>query len=329
MTRFQAFVVEQEGDETRTQVKMLSMEDLPEGDVTIRAAYSSVNFKDGLATMPQGGIVKQYPFIPGIDVAGTVVESKDERFEEGDFVLVTGYGLGVSQFGGFSEYVRVPGDWIVHLPEGLTLKEAMAIGTAGFTAALSIQKLEQHGLTPDQGEVLVTGASGGVGSLAVAMLSKRGYHVVASTGKSEEHEFLRALGAKEILTREDVSPEQIRPLNRTRWAGVVDPVGGNTLAHALSTTQYGGVVAVSGMTGGASFPGNVYPFILRGVQLIGIDSVYCPMEERVALWKRLGMDLKPDLLLEQIGRVTTLAHLSSVIDLILEGKLRGRMIVAL
>lgn len=329
MTKFQAFVVEHEGEEIRSQVKILSIDDLPEGDVTIRAAYSSVNFKDGLATLKNGGIVRQYPFIPGIDVAGTVVDSKDSRFKEGDFVLVTGYGLGVSHFGGFSEYVRVPGDWVVHLPQGLTLKEAMAIGTAGFTAALSVQKLEQQGLTPDKGEVLVTGASGGVGSVAVAMLSKLGYHVVASTGKTAEHEFLRQLGAKEILLREDVSPEKIRPLNKSRWAAVVDPVGGNTLAHALSTMKYGGAVAVSGMTGGAAFPGNVYPFILRGVSLIGIDSVECPMKERQALWERIATDLKPELLLDEIGRVTTLAKLPNVIDSILQGKVRGRMIVAL
>ncbi|WP_314584136.1 acryloyl-CoA reductase [Paenibacillus terrigena] len=329
MTRFQAFVVDKQDEEVITQVKTLTMEDLPAGDVTIRAAYSSVNYKDGLATLLNGGIVNQYPFIPGIDVAGTVVESKDERFEEGDFVLVTGYGLGVSHFGGYSEYIRVPGDWIVHLPEGITLKESMALGTAGFTAALSIHKLEQHGLRPDQGEVLVTGATGGVGSLAVAMLSKIGYHVVASSGKTEEHDFLRKLGAKEILSREDVSPEQIRPLSKARWAAVVDPVGGNTLAHALSTTKYGGAIAVSGMIGGAGFPGNVYPFILRGVQLIGIDSVYCPMDERIAIWKRLGSDLKPDLLLEEIGRVTTLAHLSHELKIILQGKQRGRLIVAL
>lgn len=329
MTKFQAFVVEHEGEEIRSQVKILSIDDLPEGDVTIRAAYSSVNFKDGLATLKNGGIVRQYPFIPGIDVAGTVVDSKDSRFKEGDFVLVTGYGLGVSHFGGFSEYVRVPGDWVVHLPQGLTLKEAMAIGTAGFTAALSVQKLEQQGLTPDKGEVLVTGASGGVGSVAVAMLSKLGYHVVASTGKTAEHEFLRQLGAKEILSREDVSPEKIRPLNKSRWAAVVDPVGGNTLAHALSTMKYGGAVAVSGMTGGAAFPGNVYPFILRGVSLIGIDSVECPMKERQALWERIATDLKPELLLDEIGRVTTLAKLPNVIDSILQGKVRGRMIVAL
>lgn len=329
MITFRALVVDKNEEGTLLDVRSLTLNDLPEGDVTIRAAYSSVNFKDGLATIENGNIISNYPFIPGIDVAGTVIDSKDERFEEGDFVLVTGFGLGVSSFGGFSEYVRVPADWVVKLPEGITLKEAMAFGTAGFTAALSMSQLEKHGLTPDRGEVLVTGASGGVGSLAVAMLAKKGYDVVASSGKEEEYEFLRSLGAKEVISREAVCPEKIRALGKTRWAGAVDPVGGNTLAHVLSTTKYGGAVAVSGMTGGASFPGNVYPFILRGVQLLGIDSVYCPMEERVALWERMATDLKPDLLLESIGRVTTLAHLPEVLNQILKGKLRGRMIVVI
>lgn len=218
MDHFKALVVNKTETDFSVKVQTISMNDLPEGDVVIKVAYSSVNYKDGLASIPNGKIVKSYPFVPGIDLAGTVVSSKDPRFKEGDEVIATSYEIGVTHYGGYSEYARIPADWIVPLPKGLTLKDAMALGTAGFTAALSVHRLEENGLTPDKGKVLVTGATGGVGSIAVSMLTKRNYHVVASTGKETEHEYLRELGAKEILSREEVCPEQIRPLDKQYWA---------------------------------------------------------------------------------------------------------------
>ncbi|WP_047155218.1 NADPH:quinone oxidoreductase family protein [Aneurinibacillus tyrosinisolvens] len=329
MDTFRALVAEKSGDDFSLGVKRLALTDLPAGGVTIRAVYSSVNFKDGLASSPNGNIVSTYPFIPGIDVAGTVVSSDDARFAEGDEVLVTGYDMGVSHYGGFSEYVRVPAEWVVRLPHGLNMKEAMAYGTAGFTAALSVQRLEESGVKPENGPVLVTGATGGVGSLAVAILAKKGYEVAASTGKQSEHEYLTKLGATRILTREEVSPEKIKPLGKTEWAGAVDPVGGRTLAYLLTTTKYGGSVAVSGLTGGTKVDTTVYPFILRGVNLLGIDSVYCPMDVRVKLWQRMADDLKPTDLLEGITRDVTLDGLGQTLADILQGKMRGRAIVAL
>ncbi len=324
---FRALVVNKENDRFSVDVKTLTFDDLPEGEVTIRTAYSSVNYKDGLASIPDGNIVHTYPFVPGIDLAGTVVSSTDSRFKEGDEVIATSYEIGVTHYGGFSEYARVKADWVVPLPKGLTLKEAMAYGTAGFTAALSIQRLEEHGIQPDRGEIVVTGATGGVGSLAVAMLAKLGYDVVASTGKANEHDYLISLGAKEVISREDVNPEKIRPLGKQRWAGAIDPVGGRTLAALLSNTKYGGSVAVSGLTGGPKVETTVFPFILRGVNLLGIDSVYCPMEIRKPLWERMATELKPDSLLSDIGHEVDLDGLPNVLQRILKGEIRGRAIV--
>ncbi|ARI78566.1 NADPH:quinone oxidoreductase family protein [Halobacillus mangrovi] len=326
--KFKALMVNKSEEKFSVQVEDLSFDDLPEGDVTIQVHYSSVNYKDGLASTPNGKIVQSYPFVPGIDLAGTVVSSDDTRYQEGDKVIVTSYELGVSHFGGFSEYARVPGDWVVPLPEGLTLKEAMAFGTAGFTAALSVHKLEQSGVKPEDGTVLVSGATGGVGSMAVSMLAKNGYHVTASTGKESEHNYLRDLGAKEIISREELSPEKLRPLSKQRWAGAVDPVGGKTLATILSETQYGGSVAVSGLTAGVNVPTTVFPFILRSVNLLGIDSVYCPMDVRKTLWNRLADDLKPDSMGDIMNEVT-LEELPDILSAILEGKVRGRTIVKL
>ncbi|MBX6395064.1 MAG: acryloyl-CoA reductase, partial [Alicyclobacillaceae bacterium] len=286
--KFRALVAEKREESISLEIRERTLEELPEGDVTIRVAYSSVNYKDGLATIPEGRVVRQYPIVPGIDLAGTVVDSRDPRFQEGDEVLVTGYELGVAHDGGYGEYARVPGDWVVPLPPGLTLREAMVLGTAGFTAALSVYRLEQNGLRPDRGPVLVTGASGGVGSVAVAILAKLGYSVAASTGKEAARDFLRKLGASEILSREEVSAESGKALEKERWAGAVDPVGGRTLAYLLRTTRYGGAVALSGLTGGNSVQTTVYPFILRGVSLLGIDSVYCPADVRREIWQRLG-----------------------------------------
>ncbi|PWA12245.1 oxidoreductase [Pueribacillus theae] len=324
---FRALVVNKTEDDFSVDVKTLSFDDLPEGEVTIRTAYSSVNYKDGLASIPNGNIVSTYPFVPGIDLAGTVVSSTDHRFKEGDEVIATSYEIGVTHFGGFSEYARVKADWVVPLPKGLSLKEAMAYGTAGFTAALSVQSLEQHGVLPDSGDIAVTGATGGVGSLAVAILAKLGYSVVASTGKESEHDYLKSLGAKKVVSREDVNPEKIRALGKQLWAGAVDPVGGKTLAALLSNTKYGGSVAVSGLTGGTSVPATVFPFILRGVNLLGIDSVYCPMEVRKPLWERMANEMKPDSLLSDIGQEVDLDGLKDALSSILEGKVRGRTIV--
>jgi acrylyl-CoA reductase (NADPH) len=326
--QFRALVVDKTDQSFTVEVKELPFAQLPEGDVTIRVAYSSVNYKDGLATIPGGNIVRFYPMVPGIDLAGTVAHSNDPRFREGDAVIVTGYELGVSHFGGYSEYARVPGDWIVPLPAGLTLKESMVIGTAGFTAALSVYRLEANGLRPDRGPVIVTGATGGVGTIAVNLLARNGYHVSASTGKDAEHEYLKSLGAKEILRREEVSAPA-KPLDKERWAGAVDPVGGNTLAYLLSTMKYGGSVALSGLTGGPAVSTTVFPFILRGVNLLGIDSVYCPMDLRRVLWERLASDWKPDHLLDRVAQETTLDGLPEALAAIRKGAVRGRIIVRL
>lgn len=329
MNSFEALVVDKVDDDVRVGIKEMTLSDLPEGDVTIRVAWSSVNYKDGLASIPNGNIVKSWPFVPGIDLAGTVVSSSDDRFHEGDEVIVTSYELGVSHYGGFSQYARVPADWVVPLPNGLSLKEAMLFGTAGFTAALSIQRLEDNGLTPSSGPVIVTGATGGVGSIAVSILAKLGYHVVASTGKANEHDYLKNLGVKEILTREDVSPEKIRSLDKQRFAGAIDPVGGRTLSWLLSTTKYGGSVAVCGLTGGTNVATTVFPFILRGINLLGIDSVYCPMHVRKNLWERIATDFKLQQSILEVGSEVTLQELPAVLSSILKGQTRGRVIVKL
>lgn len=325
--RFSALVADKKDDQFSLNVKEMKFDDLPPGDVTIKVAYSSVNYKDGLATAPNGRIIKSYPFVPGIDLAGFVVSSDDQRYIEGDQVVVTGYGVGVSHYGGYSQYARIPSEWIVPLPQALTMKEAMILGTAGFTAALSIQRLEENGVFPEKGPVLVTGATGGVGSLAVSMLANLGYNVVASTGKELEYDYLRRLGAKEILNRHDVSPETISMLNKQRWAGAVDSVGGKTLAYVLSALKYGGSVAVSGLTGGTEIPATVFPFILRGVNLLGIDSVECPMDIRIGIWERLAHDLKPQQLWE--SKEVSLDELPEVLIDVQQGKAQGRTIVKL
>ncbi|MEH7076749.1 NADPH:quinone oxidoreductase family protein [Neobacillus drentensis] len=326
---FKALVVNKTDSDFTVNVKDLTIQDLPPGDVLIKVSYSSVNYKDGLASIPEGKIVRSYPFIPGIDLAGVVVSSNDSRFKAGDEVIATSYEIGVSHFGGYSEYAQIPSEWVVPLPEGLSLKEAMIYGTAGFTAALSVQRLEENGVTPDKGKVLVTGATGGVGSIAVAILAKRGYHVVASTGKQSEHDFLTEIGAAEILSREEVTGEKIRALDKQLWAGAVDPVGGKTLASILSKMTYNGSVAVSGLTGGGEVPATVFPFILRGINLLGIDSVYCPMETRLALWKRMATDFKPDHLSNVMRSEVSLEELPDYLASILKGEARGRTLVKL
>ncbi|MBA4180399.1 MAG: oxidoreductase [Anaerolinea sp.] len=326
---YRALVVNKSGDAFEAAIQQLDESSLPPGEVTIRVEWSSVNYKDGLALSPAGRVIRTFPMVPGVDLAGTVVSSADSRFIAGQKVVVTGYDVGVSHPGGFAELARVPADWVMALPPGLTTKEAMAIGTAGLTSALSIEALEASGLRKEHGPVIVTGATGGVGSTAVSMLAQLGYTVAGSTGKEAEHPFLRSLGATEILSREDVSAESSRPVETERWAGAVDPVGGATTAYLLRTTKYGGSVALSGLTGGGTVNTTVYPFILRGVNLLGIESVFCPMERRLRVWKRLGGDLKPHGLMESIAVETSLDGVPGVAEQILAGKVRGRTLVRL
>ncbi|MEC0496145.1 NADPH:quinone oxidoreductase family protein [Bacillus glycinifermentans] len=324
---FNALVINNANHNFSVNVQKLTSSDLQKGEVLIRVCYSSVNYKDSLAAIPQGNIVSTYPFVPGIDLSGVVVSSEDDRFQAGDRVIATSYEIGVSHFGGYSEYARIPADWIVPLPDGLTLKEAMIIGTAGFTAALSVQRLEENDVTPEKGRVLVTGATGGVGSFAVSILSAGGYHVEASTGKEKEISYLKELGAKTVIHRNEVYNGTLKPLQKQKWAAAVDPVGGEPLASILSQIQYGGSVAVSGLTAGTKLPSTVFPFILRGVNLLGIDSVYCPMETRQKTWQRLAGELKPSNLESFVQKEVTLDQLPDVLPTLLRGEARGRIVV--
>lgn len=324
---FSAFRIFDENGRIFGRVEQVSLEELSAGSVVVKAAFSSVNYKDALAATGAGKILRRFPLIGGIDVAGVVDSSADARFKVGQPVLVTGYDLGVAHDGGYAGYVRVPPDWVVPVPEGLSLFEAMAIGTAGFTAALSIVEMERNGLTPASGPVIVTGATGGVGSVAVQSLTRRGYEVIALTGKPQEEPYLHALGAKQVLSREELQMGT-RPLEKASWAGAVDPVGGATLAWLTRTMMQHGCIASSGLTGGTELNTTVMPFILRGVKLLGIDSVLCPMQARLEVWRRLATDLKPAKLLE-MGRQISLPELPSAFDALLKGKTRGRYVVEL
>lgn len=329
MKTFDALVVNKQEEQFSVDVQKLTINDLPEGEVLIQVHYSGVNYKDSLASIPNGNIVKNYPFIPGIDLAGVVVSSEDPRFKEGDEVIATSYEIGVSHFGGYSEYARIPAKWVVPLPDGLTLKKTMIIGTAGFTAALSVQRLQDNGVSPEKGKVLVTGATGGVGSFAISILSKLGFEVEASTGKASEQDYLTSLGATSIVPREEVYDGKIRALGKQKWAAAVDPVGGEPLAALLSQIQYGGSVAVSGLTAGGNVPTTVYPFILRGVNLLGIDSVYCDMETRLKAWERLANVYQSESLEEFIQQEASLAQLPEVLPTLLKAQARGRILVKL
>lgn len=326
---YRAFVVNKTADAFTAGVTSLTEADLPAGEVTIRVEWSSVNYKDGLASSPTGRVVTRYPMTIGVDIAGVVESSEDARFTKGDPVVAIGNDIGVSHPGGFAELARLPADWVVKLPPGLTTKEAMALGTAGFTAAQSVEAIQERGIGPDRGTVIVTGATGGVGSTAVSMLAGLGYTVAGSTGKASEHQFLRDLGATEILSREDVSAESTRPMESERWAAAVDPVGGATTAYLIRTMKRGGVIALSGLTGGGTFSTTVYPFILRGVSLVGIDSVVQPTAYRERIWGRCATDLKPKGLLDSIAVETDLDGLPPVLADILGGKIRGRTLVRL
>jgi putative YhdH/YhfP family quinone oxidoreductase len=323
---FRALVVDQPAAGFTVAVQSLPLEQLPPGEVLIQVAYSSINYKDGLAATANGKIVKAYPFVPGIDLSGTVAASADPRFQVGQLVIATSYGIGVSHYGGFSEYARIPAEWVLPLPEGLTLMEAMIYGTAGLTAALSIEQLEHNGMSPAKGRVLVTGATGGVGGAAVAMLHKKGYEVAAGTGKADAADYLSSLGAAEILSRDAIMADN-KPLGKQMWQAAVDPVGGPMLAAILGQIAYGGSVGVSGLAGGTAIPATVLPFILRGVNLLGIDSVLCPMERREKLWSRMADDLKPADLERLVHREISLAELPEALADALLAKTHGRVIV--
>ena len=324
---FRAFVVTKDDDDFAASVQMLDDADLPDGDVTVAVEWSDLNYKDGLACTPNGRVVTSYPMTLGIDFAGTVVESSDSRYAVGDSVVATGYDLGTGHPGGYAERVRVPGDWLSPMPEAMTSEEAMVLGTAGITAAMSIDAIERAGIGPDAGPVMVSGATGGVGSTAVAMLAARGYTVHASTGKAAEHDFLRNLGASEILDREELAAESRRPLERERWAAAVDPVGGSTTVSLLRQTKYGGVVALSGLTGGAGISTTVMPFILRGVTLAGIESVYWPGDDRPRLWARMAEDFSGGNLLDLVESRIGLDDVPEAAAKILAGGVRGRILV--
>jgi len=326
---FRAFWVEEK--EPKKFVRSIierRIDDLPAGDLLVRVHFSSLNYKDALSSIGNKGVTRKYPHTPGIDAVGEVVSCSDGAFAPGDSVLLTGYDLGMNTPGGFGQYVRVPSNWALALPVGLSEREAMVFGTAGLTAGLSVLALEGAGVMPGDGDILVTGATGGVGSLATAVLSRAGYKAVAATGKGAEHEFLRSLGAAEVISREAVTENAERPLLSERWAGVVDCVGGGMLAAALKATRYGGAVTCCGLVGSPELAINVFPFILRGVTLLGIDSVECSRERRSMVWQRLAGDWKPDVL-SALASECTLDDLQEKIDLMLNGQLRGRTLVNL
>ncbi|GAF64559.1 quinone oxidoreductase [Bacillus sp. TS-2] len=329
MNSFLAYVLnKKEHDEIDGSIKKLTKDDLPEGDVLIKVAYSSVNYKDAMTLKRDNKIASFYPLIPGIDLSGTVLESKSAKFHQGQKVIVTSYELGTAHHGGFSQLAQVPEKWVVPLPSELSLKQAMLFGTAGFTAALSILKLREAGLTKEAGPILVTGATGGVGSMSITMLASLGFTVVASTGKKECYDFLLSLGAKEVISRESLL-ENKKPLQKSKWAGVIDCVGGETLAQAIAQTKYGGVVAASGLTGGVNVPTTVFPFITRGVELKGIDSVQYPMSKRLKVWQFINETIPS---LDKINEVTKIISLNEVqksMEIVLAGKSIGRYVIDL
>ena len=325
MEEFRALLVEKgEGGQT-VGFKELGQADLMDGDVTVSVSHSTINYKDGLAVTGKAPIIRRWPMIPGIDFAGEVIESYHADFSVGDSVVLNGWGVGETHLGGYSQVARVSGDWLIPLPSSFTPAEAMAIGTAGYTAMLCVLALEANGVAPGSGPVLVTGAAGGVGSVAVAVLAKLGYQVTGSTGRAEEADFLKDLGASDVIDRAELS-EPGRPLGKERWAGAVDVAGSYTLANALSQTMYGGTVAACGLAQGMDLPSSVMPFILRGVTLAGVDSVYAPKAKRLAAWERLARDLDRD----KLAALTETHPLSDVVDLapqLLAGRVRGRTVL--
>lgn len=322
---FSAIVVEKTNTDYRAEMRRIGSDDLPEGQVTVRVAYSSLNYKDALAITGRGPVVRRFPMVPGIDLAGVVEASNDARYKPGDHVLVNGWGLGETHWGGLAQIARLQADWLVPLPPSFTEAQATAIGTAGYTAMLCLMALEQHGVTPSDGEVLVTGASGGVGSIAVTLLASNGYTVVAATGRLAEADYLRRLGAATVIDRAELA-EPGRPLGSERWAGAIDSVGSHTLANVCATTSAEGAVAACGMAQGMEFPSTVAPFILRGVSLLGINSVTQSHAKRVTAWGRLSSDLDTGHLGEISHEIGLTDAISTSTDL-LEGRVRGRIIV--
>ncbi|MGE5269215.1 MAG: MDR family oxidoreductase [Thiohalocapsa sp.] len=328
MTEFRALILHEEGGKVVPRLEQVEEARLPPGEVTVRVDYSTLNYKDGMILQGIGRLVRQYPHVPGIDFAGIVEHSASPQFKPGDRVILTGWRVGEVRWGGFAEKARVEADMLVPLPDALTTRQAMAIGTAGFTAMLATLALERHGLVPGAGEVLVTGAAGGVGSIAVSLLSALGHRIVASTGRPELRAYLEGLGAAELIERAALAAKPSRPLDRERWAGAVDAVGGNTLATVLTQLKYRASVAACGLAGGNDLPASVIPFLLRGVNLLGIDSVMCPREERIAAWQRLAADLPLDRL-DAITEEVQLADLPALAPRILAGAIRGRVVVDL
>jgi acrylyl-CoA reductase (NADPH) len=325
---FNALVVnkDEESGKTSAAVEQISTDQLPEGNVVVNVEYSTVNYKDGLCIGPGGGLVREYPHVPGVDFAGTVESSDDARYNAGDSVVLTGWRVGEVHWGGYAQKARVNANWLVPLPSGLSSRQAMAVGTAGFTAMLAVMALEDHGLKPDQGPVLVTGAAGGVGSVATAILANLGYEVAAVTGRPETEDYLRGLGATLIVPREDINETVKRPLERETWAGCVDAVGGDMLARILGQMKYGGSVSAVGLAGGAGLPATVIPFLLRGVNLLGIDSVMQPYDNRLRAWERIAKDLPMDKL-EAMIHPATLGDLPALGKDILKGQVKGRVVV--
>ena len=326
--RFPALVLTEEDGKVASAVREMGTDELPAGDVTVRVTYSGLNYKDGMIVNGIGRLVRDYPHVPGIDFAGVVETSESDRYKPGDAVVLTGWRVGEVHWGGYAGMARVNSDWLVPLPDGLTDKRAMAIGTAGFTSMLCVAALEDHGATPAAGTVLVTGAAGGVGSVAVSILAKLGYTVAASTGREAQHDYLRSLGASEIVDRSELSETSKRPLEGERFAGTVDTVGGTTLARVLAQTKYGGSVAACGLAGGANLETTVLPFLLRGVNLLGIDSVMQPYENRVRIWQRLVEDL-PMERLDALTEEVALGDVPNAASDILKGQVRGRLVVKL
>ena len=324
---FNALVVEKnEEGKTSASVQQISEDQLPSGDVTVAVDYSTVNYKDGLCIGPGGGLVRNYPHVPGIDFAGTVEASDDARYKAGDKVVLTGWRVGEAHWGGYSQKACVKADWLVPLPNGIDARQAMAVGTAGFTAMLAVMALEDHGLTPGNGPVLVTGAAGGVGSVATAILANLGYEVAAVTGRPETAEYLTSLGATQIVAREELNETTKRPLEAETWAGCVDAVGGDMLARVLGQMKYGASVSAVGLAGGAGLPATVIPFLLRGVNLLGIDSVMQPYDNRLRAWERIAKDLPMDKL-EAMVHPAVLSDLPALGKDILKGQVKGRVVV--
>ncbi|MBI2961521.1 MAG: oxidoreductase [Betaproteobacteria bacterium] len=326
MDTFKAYRIYEIDKKTSARFEDISLEQLDAGEVLVRVAYSSVNYKDALAATGAGKVIRRFPCIGGIDLSGTVIESSDARFKKGDAVIATSYDLGVSHDGGYAEYARVPADWIVPMPKGMTLFEAMAIGTAGYTAALGVVRMEANGLAPANGPVVVSGATGGVGSIAIDILAGLGYQVTALTGKESESDYLKSLGASEVMLRSSLNLAKIRPLDKELWAGAVDNLGGEVLAWIISTMRAGGAIASIGLAASMSLNTTVAPFILRGVSLLGADSGYTPMPLRQQVWSRLAGNLRPRHL-KEMTRTIAFEDLAGVFDKFIKGQARGRIVV--